>query len=95
MIRIKPFIILGFLISTLGFAIPSFAQSAGGAFKGIGNNNDPIQIEADKLEIIDDENTALLTGNVSVVQGETLMQATRIKVFYERAGESGKTKSGC
>lgn len=94
MIRIKPFIILGFLISTLGFAIPSFAQSAGGAFKGIGNNNDPIQIEADKLEIIDDENTALLTGNVSVVQGETLMQATRIKVFYERAGESGKTKSG-
>ncbi len=71
-----------------------FAQSAGGAFKGIGNNNDPIQIEADKLEIIDDQNTALLTGNVSVVQGKTLMRATRIKVFYERANEKGKTKSG-
>ncbi len=78
----------------IGHSLPANSQSAGGAFQGIGNNDDPIQIEADKLEIIDNENTALLTGNVSVVQGETLMQATRIKVFYERAGEKGKTKSG-
>lgn len=82
------------ILLTLLIATPSFAQSAGGAFQGIGNNDEPIQIEADKLEIIDNENTALLTGNVSVVQGETLMQATRIKVFYERADEAGKTKSG-
>jgi len=94
MTRIKTLIILGSLLSSIGFATSSFAQSAGGAFKGVGNNNEPIQIEADKLEIVDDENTALLTGNVSVVQGETLMRATRIKVFYERAGEKGKTKSG-
>lgn len=78
----------------LMFATSSFAQSAGAAFKGIGNNDEPIQIEADKLEIIDNENTALLTGNVSVVQGQTLMQATRIKVYYERANEQGTTKSG-
>ena len=94
MTRIKTLIILGSLLSSIGFATSSFAQSAGSAFKGVGNNNEPIQIEADKLEIVDDENTALLTGNVSVVQGETLMRATRIKVFYERAGEKGKTKSG-
>jgi len=79
-----------FLVITTGVV----AQSAGGAFQGIGNNDDPIQIEADKLEIVDNENTALLTGNVSVVQGETLMQASRIKVFYERAGEQGQTRSG-
>lgn len=85
--------LISLLIATMA-SNPSFAQSAGGAFKGIGNNNDPIQIEADKLEIVDDENTALLTGNVSVVQGQTLMQATRIKVFYARKGEGSKTKSG-
>ncbi len=90
----KTAILFALVFATLGFASSSFAQSAGGAFKGIGNNNDPIQIEADKLEIIDNENTALLTGNVSVVQGATLLQATRIKVFYERASEKGKTKSG-
>ena len=84
----------GLFLAAICLSIPGYAQSAGGAFQGIGNNNDPIQIEADKLEIIDNENTALLTGNVSVVQGETLMQATRIKVFYERASEAGQTKSG-
>ena len=85
---------LAIIFCSMLTATSSFAQSAGGAFKGIGNNNDPIQIEEDKLEIIDNENTALLTGNVSVVQGKTIMKATRIKVFYERASEKGKTKSG-
>lgn len=78
----------------LMMSLPAHGQSAGGAFEGIGNNNDPIQIEADKLDIIDDQNTALLTGNVSVVQGTTLMQARQIKVFYERSGEQDQTKSG-
>jgi len=87
------FLITGFIFFVM-IVSNALAQSAGGAFQGIGNNDDPIQIEADKLEIVDNENTALLTGNVSVVQGETLMQATRIKVFYERAGEQGQTRSG-
>lgn len=72
----------------------SVAQSFGGAFDGIGNNSDPIQIEADKLEIIDNENTALLTGNVSVVQGTTILKARQIKVFYLRENEQNKSQSG-
>ena len=70
------------------------AQSAGNAFKGMGNNDEPIQIEADKLEIIDNQNTALLTGNVSVVQGETILKAREIKVFYLRSDQQSKTNSG-
>ena len=69
-------------------------QSASNAFKGMGNNNEPIQIEADKLEIIDNQNTALLTGNVSVVQGATLLKARQIKVFYLRSDQQSKTNSG-
>lgn len=70
------------------------AQSFGGAFDGMGDSDEPIQIEADKLEIIDDENTALLTGNVSVVQGTTILKARRIKVFYLRENEANQTESG-
>jgi len=70
------------------------AQSASNAFKGMGNNDEPIQIEADKLEIIDNQNTALLTGNVSVVQGKTLLKARQIKVFYLRSDQEGQTNSG-
>ncbi|MEM9277824.1 MAG: LptA/OstA family protein [Pseudomonadota bacterium] len=94
----KPFDILrtwlfGFFLC---FALTGIAQaqSFGGAFEGVGDNDKPIQIEADSLEIIDDQNTALLTGNVSVVQGSTILKAKRIKVFYLRKGEQGQSKSG-
>lgn len=77
-----------------GWAGSAFSQSFGGAFDGVGDSSAPIQIEADNLEIIDDQNTALLTGNVSVVQGTTILKAKKIKVFYLRRGEQAQTKSG-
>lgn len=82
-----------FFLIGLGSAFAQ-AQSVGGAFKGMGNTDEPIQIEADNLEIIDNQNTALLTGNVSVVQGSTIFKASRIKVFYARGKDAAKSKSG-
>lgn len=72
----------------------AFAQSFGGAFKGMSDNNQPIQIEADRLEVLDNESTALLSGNVSVVQGTTILKASRIKVYYFKKGASGTNASG-
>lgn len=86
--------IFAFLIAAALFPAATFAQSFGGAFDGMGDSDEPIQIEADKLEIIDNENTALLTGNVSVVQGTTILQAKQIKVFYLRGKEADHSKSG-
>ncbi|MEM9332114.1 MAG: LptA/OstA family protein [Pseudomonadota bacterium] len=77
-----------------GLIMHAHAQSFGGAFDGVGNNDKPIQIEADSLEIIDNQNTALLTGNVSVVQGTTILKAKNIKVFYLSDNERSKSKSG-
>lgn len=82
------------ILSGLVLGGPVAAQSFGSAFDGVGNNDEPIQIEADKLEIIDNENTALLTGNVSVVQGTTIMKARQIKVYYVREDQAGQTASG-
>ncbi|MEM7069788.1 MAG: LptA/OstA family protein [Pseudomonadota bacterium] len=70
------------------------AQTFGGAFDGVGDNDEPIQIEADSLEVIDDQNTALLSGNVSVVQGTTILKAKAIKVYYFRKGQQNQSKSG-
>jgi lipopolysaccharide export system protein LptA len=55
----------------------------------------PIQIESDKLEVLQNENLAIFTGNVSVVQGPTLLKAGRMKVYYVKsddpaAGGKGK-----
>ncbi|MBY2914257.1 MULTISPECIES: LptA/OstA family protein [Rhizobium] len=60
------------------------AQQATATMPGMKLSNDqPIQIESDKLEIHDQEHTALFTGNVKVVQGATTMQSGKMTVYYK------------
>ncbi|WP_245270542.1 LptA/OstA family protein [Rhizobium sp. Pop5] len=56
------------------------------------SNDQPIQIESDKLEIHDQEHTALFTGNVKVVQGTTTMQSGKMTVYYK--DKAAKAASG-
>lgn len=42
----------------------------------------PIQIESDKLEVRQAESVAVFTGNVSVVQGPTVLKAGKMTVYY-------------
>jgi lipopolysaccharide export system protein LptA len=73
------------------------AQTFGGAFDGMSNADEPIQIEADRLEVADKEGTALFSGNVAVTQGSTQMRTKNLKVLYARdaqgkAGPGGNVK---
>ena len=52
------------------------------------SNDQPIQIESDKLEIKEQEKRAVFTGNVKVVQGETTLQAGSMIVHYKSEGQS-------
>ena len=57
------------------------------------SNDKPIQIESDKLEVHQDQNVAIFTGNVSVVQGPTLLKSGLMKVFYVKKDQKGDDKS--
>jgi lipopolysaccharide export system protein LptA len=58
-------------------------QDFGAAFAGFDTGSDqPIQIEADRLEVRDQEQLAIYTGNVIVRQGETVLEAPELRVFY-------------
>ena len=46
------------------------------------SNDKPIQIESDQLEVKDAEHLAHFTGNVTVVQGDVLMKAGKMTVYY-------------
>ncbi|MGI9352101.1 MAG: LptA/OstA family protein [Rhizobiaceae bacterium] len=81
------------LVAGLGVPVTT-AQSFGDAFAGVGDNDEPVNVEADRLEILDKQKTAILTGNVRVIQGTTVVTGKEIRVFYLRKGERGKTKSG-
>ena len=57
------------------------------------SGNEPIQIESDKLEVFDKESKAIFSGNVSVVQGPTLLKAGKLTVYYVQGTGSATTGS--
>jgi lipopolysaccharide export system protein LptA len=56
------------------------------AMQGFSQNRDqPIQIEAGSLEMRDKKKEATFSGNVKVVQGDTIMTSKALVVFYDQA----------
>ncbi|MEM8749154.1 MAG: LptA/OstA family protein [Pseudomonadota bacterium] len=67
------------------------AQVSGEAFSGFRqNSSDPIQIEADELEVIDSQSKAIYRGNVKVRQGPSLITTSNLEVRYRRGGNGGQ-----
>src|ERR1700761_208367 len=59
------------------------------ALQGFSQNRDqPIQIEAASLEMVDKNKEATFSGNVKVVQGDTTMTSKTLVVFYEGGSTS-------
>jgi lipopolysaccharide export system protein LptA len=76
-------------IGLVAFCLPFLAagtapaQDFGAAFSGFDTGSDnPIQIEADRLEVRDAEKLAVYTGNVKVRQGATILEAPALRVYY-------------
>ncbi len=51
------------------------------------NRGQPVQIEAASLEVRDKDKVATFSGNVKVVQGDTVMRCRSLTVFYEQQGQ--------
>jgi lipopolysaccharide export system protein LptA len=66
---------------------PAVGQNFGGAFDGMRNSDEPIQIAADRLEVADGEGTAVFQGKVEVIQGSTILKTSRLFVEYARDAE--------
>lgn len=83
---IAGFAVVGF---ALAMAQPAFAQQQS-RMSGLQLDGDqPIEIESDRLEVRDNDGTAVFTGNVQVVQGETTLRAGRMVVHYVSDGSTG------
>lgn len=72
----------------------AFAQDTESRMSGLALSGDePIQIESDLLQINEETSQATFTGNVKVVQGDTLLQAGEMIVNYTNDG-GGSVSSG-
>lgn len=93
--------LLGIAIGLGGFGpATGFAQDQTGSEAETGtlsgiqiNNDEPILIESDRLEVRENDNIAIFSGNVSVVQGKTLLKSKKLRVFYADDGGSAATGS--
>lgn len=69
---------------------PAFAQALSQGFGGFSaESQEPIQIEADALDVREAEGVAVYTGNVAVTQGEAVMRTAKLTVFYRPQGQGG------
>jgi lipopolysaccharide export system protein LptA len=68
---------------------PQVSQGVPNALQGFSQNRDqPMKIQADKLEVHDKDKVATFTGNVHVTQGDTELRSRVLVVFYVDAGAS-------
>lgn len=80
-------------IITAASLSPVGAQSLGKGFAGFAaDNNEPIDIESDTLEVNDATKIAIFSGNVKAVQGTMTMRTKELHVTY--TGGDGGLGSG-
>ncbi|MGF1553255.1 MAG: lipopolysaccharide transport periplasmic protein LptA [Paracoccaceae bacterium] len=74
-----------------GLAIPAAAQSQGpfGGFKH--DNTQPIEITSDSLEVRQDEQLAIFSGQVVAGQGTLRLTAERVEVYYDEDQDDAET----
>jgi lipopolysaccharide export system protein LptA len=92
--------LVGLAVTAILTAAPAVAQASNGAapgpFQGMMNDqkkDQPVQIEAATLEVRDKNKTAVFSGNVQVVQGDTTMKCQSLVVFYgQEVGIAGGDK---
>lgn len=91
----SPFLIaVALMVLPLAAGAQPAAKGPPNALQGFSQNRDqPVHIEAAKLEVRDKQKVAIFSGDVRVQQGDTTMRCGTLKVFYERDDHSEKKKA--
>jgi lipopolysaccharide export system protein LptA len=75
------------LLAALATAVATLPATAQGitnsALRGL-DTKAPIDVDADRIDVLDQQNQAIFTGNVRVRQANLTLEADRIKVAYSR-----------
>lgn len=82
-------------------ALPAAAlaqQPQGGsvtsAFSGFSTKSDePVNVEADNLEVRDNENAAVFSGNVILKQGGSTINTRKLTIYYYQKGQGPKAQA--
>lgn len=80
------------LMALIAFAGVAIAQDRS---TGLRIDSDrPVEIEGDKLEVIEEQRKAVFDGNVRVSQGDTVLRTGRLVIFYAGGQTSDSITAG-
>ncbi len=81
--------------AALILAAPAGARAQGLSL-GQHDSSLPIEITADRLDVIQPDRVAIFTGKVDAVQGDLVLSADKLKVFYSgnQPGQQGQDQKG-
>lgn len=94
--RQKRWISLAAAMAAIIFGGMSLASAQEGTPTGLKLSGDqPVQIEGDQLEVLEDQGKAVFDGNVKVVQGPTILRTGRLEIFYSQSddGDASSTST--
>lgn len=81
---------LGLLVALLSLCLTGIgrAQSIAGTNGLQLNSDDPVQIQGDKLTMLEEQGQALVEGNVEVVQGDTVLRTSKMTIYYDKSADT-------
>lgn len=77
----------------IALGLAAMAALAPAADAQIGRSGGPLDVQAQQMDVFDDEGRILLRGEVDVIQGDTRLAADQIEIFYT-PGSGGGTSGG-
>ena len=81
-------------VALLATTVAPWAQTADRAGAIQADTDQPIEINADSLEVQQDNNLAIFTGNVDAAQGRIRLRADRLTVHYRPGGSAAADVQG-
>ncbi len=96
--RLAPFAVLPLALALTAADAGAAPKKAASPFQGFSSDSGkPVDVRSDSLEVHQDEQKAVFTGNVVATQGDSTLRANELTVFYENAdttAKDGKAKGG-
>lgn len=82
-----------FAALAMALIVCASAQAAPNPLAGSKHDNSaPIEINADNLEVLQEENKAIFTGHVVAIQGKVRLKSDKMTVYYAQKAEAEPSK---
>ncbi|MGJ4858150.1 LptA/OstA family protein [Labrys sp. La1] len=89
--RLVPLAVLPLALALTAADAGAAPKKAASPFQGFSSDSGkPVDVKSDSLEVHQDEQKAIFTGNVVATQGESVLRTNELTVFYENADNNAK-----